>query len=99
MPSNVVKSFSDKTGMPIKDVEKLWDKSIKIVKDQYKEVPEDSDKFYSLVTGVLKNMLKLEEPSITTQSIGGADAQYAKKIGSDCKKKKLDKIKEYLKNI
>lgn len=60
MPANIIKSFSDKSGKSEQEVERLWDKAKKIVKDEYPEVGTDSDRYYSLVTGILKSMLKLE---------------------------------------
>lgn len=50
MPANIIKSFSDKSGKSEQEVERLWDKAKKIVKDEYPEVGTDSDRYYSLVT-------------------------------------------------
>ncbi|MFW6219667.1 MAG: hypothetical protein ACOCZ5_00090 [bacterium] len=61
MPSNIVKSFSDKTGKSISEVEKLWNKAKDITKDQYGDVEVGSDRFYEITTGILKNMLGIEE--------------------------------------
>tara|TARA_R110002020_G_scaffold90534_3_gene220439 strand:+ start:1464 stop:1997 length:534 start_codon:yes stop_codon:yes gene_type:complete len=61
MPNNIVKSFSDKTGKSEEEVERLWNKSEQIVKKEYELSAEDEGKFYSLVTGILKNMLKIDE--------------------------------------
>lgn len=57
MPNNIINSFSDKTGKSIKEVEKLWDKAKKIASDNNKE---DN---YQYITGILKNMLSLEDTS------------------------------------
>jgi len=92
MPSNIVKSFSDKSGKSLADVEKLWNDAEGIVKKDYSDVPVNSDKYYSLVVGVLKNMLKLEEPSITTTSMGGDNSLFYDKIGYE---KKMKKVKKY----
>lgn len=61
MPSSVVKSLAKETNKSISEVEKLWDKAKKIVSDEYKDVKKDSDKYYQLVTGTLKNMLNIKE--------------------------------------
>lgn len=99
MPSNIIKSFSDKTGKSISDVEKMWKDSEDIVSKDYKDISKGSDKYYSLVTGILKNMLQLEdEASITTTSMGGENALHYKKIG-DTSDRKMKKIKKYLENI
>lgn len=106
MPNNIVKSFSDKSGKSEAEVEKLWDKSEEIVKEKYNLSPDDGDKFYSLVTGVLKKMLKLVDEefgtgvaasgvSVGTPSGGPGLGVYAPKIGK-IKKRKKKIFKEYL---
>lgn len=55
MPSNVVKSFADKTGKSVSEVESLWDKAKKSAAEQGHA--ED----YDYITGILKNMLGLGE--------------------------------------
>lgn len=58
MPNSIVKSFADKTGKTVQEVEKLWDGAKELAK---KDGRKESDKdFYPYVTGILKNMLKLE---------------------------------------
>lgn len=100
MPSSVVKSFADKTGKSVAEVEKLWDKAKAIVKDEYKDVPEDSDKFYSLVTGILKKMLKIDEQSMaavttTSANIGtGQSGQFKKRMTFSDMYRKRKKRKE-----
>jgi hypothetical protein len=59
MPSNIVKSFAKKTGKSESEVEKLWDRAKKSAKDQGRK--ETDPKFYNLVTGILKKMLKINE--------------------------------------
>tara|TARA_R110001592_G_scaffold329779_2_gene611698 strand:+ start:159 stop:503 length:345 start_codon:yes stop_codon:yes gene_type:complete len=106
MPNNIVKSFADKSGKNTKEVEKLWKKAESIVKDEYKLTPEDDDKFYSKVTGVLKKMLKLVDEEFGTgvaasglttgTPTGGAGLGiYAAKVGKVNKRKKKI-FKEYL---
>lgn len=55
MPSNVVKSFAEKTGKSTEEVEKLWDKAKEVAKDSGEE------ENYAYITGVLKKMLGLKE--------------------------------------
>jgi hypothetical protein len=109
MPNNIVKSFADKSGQSVADVEKQWNKAEEIVKDKYKLSADDGDKFYSLVTGVLKKMLKIEDVAISTGSAGLAtgtpsggagNGVYAAKVGATKKrrKKKLLVFKEYVEN-
>jgi hypothetical protein len=69
MPNNIVKSFADKTGKDESEVEKLWNKAEEIVKDEYNIEPS-VDKFYPLVTGVLKKMLKIDESKFGTLVAG-----------------------------
>lgn len=103
MPANIVKSFAKKSGESEERVEELWNKAKKLVKDEY-DIPEDSDRFYQLVVGILKKMLKIktEEPSITTTTAGnvsspGGQGNFAKNMGmvkrTDpvCKRKKKRK--------
>jgi len=60
MPNNIVKSFAKKTGKSETEVETLWDRAVDIVNDEYKDIEKESDKFYQITTGILKNMLSLE---------------------------------------
>jgi hypothetical protein len=55
MPSNIIKSFADKTGKTEKEVELLWDKAKEIAKEAGHE--ED----YDYIVGILKRMLKINE--------------------------------------
>jgi len=54
--SELIKSFADKSGKSISDVENLWDQAKEIVKNEYDKKEED-DGFYALTVGVLKNSL------------------------------------------
>lgn len=55
MPANIVKSFADKTGKSVAEVDKLWTKA--------KEVASDAGEAenYAYITGILKKMLGLNE--------------------------------------
>lgn len=61
MPNSIVKSFVDKTGKSVAEVEDLWNQAKKAAKDAGKS--ESDDTFYPYVTGVLKKMLKINESS------------------------------------
>jgi hypothetical protein len=61
MPNSVVKSFSDKSGKSIATVEKLWQAAVESVKKSNPDMKESNDRFYPLVTGLLKKMLKIDE--------------------------------------
>lgn len=69
MPNNIIKSFAQRTGKSESEVETAWDKAKDITKKQYPEVEMGSEKFYKLLTGVLKKML-----SIKTENEGGEGA-------------------------
>jgi hypothetical protein len=55
MPSTIVKSFADKTGKSIEDVERLWGQA-KVLASK-----EGHSGDYAYITGILKKMLKLEQ--------------------------------------
>ncbi len=74
MPSAAIKSFADKSGKSIEKVEALWKEAKKGIKKSFPNVTPDSDRFFALVTGLLKKMLGLSEqdilPDINTTTIG-----------------------------
>lgn len=109
MPSNIIKSFASKSGKSEDEVEKLWNKAKSIANDDGRD--ENDDDFYPYVTGILKNMLGIEEDvqavSTTTStgansgapSSGSGMAATHTKIGDKpFKRKNKDRIifKEYL---
>lgn len=55
MPANIVKSFADKSGKSIQEVEKLWNKAKAVAAD------EGQKENYAFITGILKKMLGLNE--------------------------------------
>ena len=57
MPSNIIKSYSSKTGTTEQEVESKFEKAKEVVKKQYPDVEEDSSQFYQIVVGVLKKMV------------------------------------------
>ena len=103
MPSPIVKSFADRVGKSTQEVEKLWKKAQDIAKKEYPKVKKDTDQYFKIVVGILKNMLNLKE-----EIVSGDIATFAKKMGKvqrrplpdliTFKKKKnvKEKIKEYL---
>lgn len=94
MPTPLMKSLAKDADVKPKKVEKLWKKSERLVKKKY-EIDEDSDRFYPLVVGVLKNFLGIEKEDInedgegvdigdvevgtTTTNMG--DYQFASRVG------------------
>ena len=94
MPTPLMKSFAKEAEVKPKKVEKLWKKAERLVKKKY-EIEDDSDRFYPLVVGVLKNFLGIEKKDInedgegidvgnaevgtTTTNMG--DYQHASRIG------------------
>lgn len=64
MPSNVIKSFAEKSGKSEKEVEALWDEAKEQVNENYTDVEKNSDRYYALVTGILKKMVGLKETFI-----------------------------------
>ena len=75
MPNPIMRSFAKKADTTVKRVEKLWNKSEKLVKKKYELTPEeDSDRFYALVVSVLKKILKLDSPNVVKEDEGGGDA-------------------------
>lgn len=92
MPSNLVKSYAEKTGMSVEEVEKKWNEAKAIVKNEYKDIAPESEKYYALLVSIFKKMLKVKTEDIAatnTTSMGGRDAIYANKIGSMKRIKKV----------
>ena len=58
MPNNIVKSFAEKSGKSVAEVEKMWD-SVKASLIKQGESEKD-DSFYPKLTGILKKNLKIE---------------------------------------
>lgn len=75
MPNPIMRSFAKKADTTVKKVERLWNKSEKLVKKKYELTPEeDSDRFYALVVSVLKKILKIDTPKVVKEDEGGGDA-------------------------
>lgn len=94
MPSNVVKSYAEKTGKSEAEVEKLWDKAKEQVSKEYEDVEKDSDQYYSLVTGILKNMLGLKESETFVDLIDNEMQSLDKLTEEAMKKDKKDDDEE-----
>lgn len=69
MPAALLKNFSKETKTSLKEVERLWKKAKEIVSDEYPEIPEDDNRHWALVTGILKKMLGIRENK--TRASGG----------------------------
>lgn len=65
MPNSIVKSFAEKTGLSIAEIEDKWESAKKYVKDELKISQDAGEKFWQAVTGTLKywlrNKLKTED--------------------------------------
>jgi len=61
MPNNVVKSFSAKSGDSVDKVESHWKKAEGIVQKEYGLSKSDGEKYYKLVTSIVKKMSHLKE--------------------------------------
>ena len=59
MPNALVKSFADKTGKSVSDVEKAWEEVVAGLKDSGKS--EEDKNFYAIVVSVLKKKLHINE--------------------------------------
>jgi hypothetical protein len=75
MPNDTIKSYAEKTGKSVSEVEKLWQEAKKAAGESYSE--SDSDKFYGTAMKILKRKLNLSEERITFASYvrGGACAR------------------------
>jgi uncharacterized membrane protein len=62
MPTNTIKSFAKKTNKKVAEVEKMWSKAKAIAKS------EGKGNNFAYITGVLKNMLKLENKEYLFES-------------------------------
>ena len=60
MPNATVKSFAEKSGKSIEEVDELWDKA-KSIADKLKHVDKYSEQYYVYVTGTLKRMSNIED--------------------------------------
>lgn len=60
MPNPNIKAYAKKTDKTVAEVESLWKRAEEVVKDEYDDIDIKSDRFYKLVQGVMKKMLKLE---------------------------------------
>ena len=57
MPNNVVKSFADKTGKSVENIEGIW----KETEDQVKKEYPDKEDIYGIVTSIVKKKIGLRE--------------------------------------
>lgn len=95
MPTPLVKAFAKEAGKKPKTVDKMWKKAEATVKDKY-DIDEESDRFYPLVVGVLKNLLGIRKKELIKEDgegggesgdIGGMDTtsmgdyQFAPRLG------------------
>ena len=67
MPSAVVKSIADKTGLTKAEVEKHWKKAKEIISNDY-EFKQSNPKYWKLVTTLTRKMSKLKETYSATKN-------------------------------
>ena len=65
MPNSIVKSFAEKTGKSISEVEAEWDEAKETVN---KKISETDEKFYPTVVALLKKKLQINEEVAGTVS-------------------------------
>jgi predicted transcriptional regulator len=66
MPSDTVKSFAKRSGKSIPTIEKYWDEANIVVTKTYPDVEPDSDRFFALVTAIVKRMAGIEDKKVET---------------------------------
>jgi hypothetical protein len=60
MPTPLMRSLAKKSGKKVKTIENLWDKTVDVVKAEY-NMEDNDDRFYPLVVGMLKRLLRLQK--------------------------------------
>jgi len=99
MPSNLIKSYAEKTGLSESEVEEKWNSAKDIVKREYPDKKEGSEGYYALITSIFKKMLKSKNEDAnavnTTSTTIGEKGIFAPKIGDMFKRidKKIKKKK------
>ena len=63
MPSAVLKSLAAKAGKSEAEAEKLWKEAKAAAHKQYPDLSEEDDKFWAIVTSIVKKMLGIKESS------------------------------------
>jgi len=95
MPAPAISSFAKQSGKSEAEIEKLWDKAKATASKEYPDVAKDSDKYYAIVTGILKNMLGLkEETTYNTGSPSEFKDQIVAKLGEKTQQEFEDLKKE-----
>lgn len=61
MPVQYVKTAAEEARIPQEEAEAAWAKAKEITKAEYDVDASDETKFYSIVTGIFKNILRLTE--------------------------------------
>ena len=65
MPSGFVRKISKETGKSVREIEKLWGRAREIASEEFGKNPDDfGAKEYAYMTGIVKNMLGLDEERI-----------------------------------
>jgi hypothetical protein len=66
MPSDTLKSFAKRSGKSIATIEKYWDEANIVVKKNYEDVDPESERFFALVTAIVKRMAGIEDKKVET---------------------------------
>lgn len=93
MPASVVKGLAKQSGKSEAEVEKLWDKAKGLAKKEYPDVEPDSDRYFKIITGILKNMVGISEgeENMDESTTTGDIAVNPQKLGDMQSRFKYDK--------
>jgi hypothetical protein len=94
MPSNIVKTFAEKSGKSTDEVEKLWNKAKGVVSKGYPNVKKESDKWYALVTGTLKQMVGLKESTLLAKLKGSNNMENNESTFTDLVEEEISNLEK-----
>jgi len=69
MPENTVKSFAKRSGESISTIEGYWSDAKKVVDDKYPDVDNGSDRYFALVTAIVKRMAGIEDRKVESREV------------------------------
>jgi hypothetical protein len=56
---SVLKSYAEQSGKSVAEVEKLWEEIVASTKNAHPELTEKDDRFWEIVNGTVKKILKI----------------------------------------
>lgn len=62
MPNKNIESYAERSGKSVKEVEKIWDDTVKQAKQKFPEPEWESDEFYAYVNATVLIKLNLRTP-------------------------------------